>query len=102
MRPPPWRQSSYFAGSGERPNLGGDLRIFRNRRVGIAEFDIGGLDTRPFGRGAEKPALVADDPRGVEPAARNEELNFVAPADVRADDVKLRRAIVSTSIGSPR
>ena len=43
-------------GSGDRPDLGSDRRIFRGHRFDIADLDIGRDDARPFGAGAEKPA----------------------------------------------
>lgn len=65
--------------------LGGDCRIFAGDLVEIADLDVGGDNARPFGAGAEKPALPPDDARGVKRAAGNELLDALSVVQVRSD-----------------
>lgn len=62
------------------------LRKLRRQEIRLAEFDIGRNHARPFGAGAEEPALLADNARGVNGVARNQKLHAVAGAQIRPDD----------------
>ena len=56
------------------------------RTSGLPSSTSAGVDARPFGAGAEEPALAADHARGVKGVPRNQQLDTVAGPQIRADD----------------
>lgn len=85
----------------EAPDLGTDTWILGRQRIRVAELDIRRLDAEPFCRGAEKPAPPANHARGVECVARDKEVDPMALAQIRADDVPISTLLPSSAPDNP-
>jgi hypothetical protein len=70
--------------AGKRAQIGGCVGIFCRERFDIANFDISGFYSRPFGARPEKPAARADHARSVKRIAPDEKLHALTFAQVRA------------------
>ena len=85
--------------------VSGNPRILRGQFIDVADLDVGGNDSRPFGARAEKPAAPAHHPRRMEGVAGDEELDALPTAQIRPTMTRslapsLRNK--NTSSGSPR
>jgi hypothetical protein len=76
-------------------DIGCNRRISRRQFIDIADFDVGGNDSRPFGARAEEPTAPTDDPRCMERVTWDEELYAFPAAYVRTDDDALARAVAA-------
>ena len=81
----------------ELADVGGGVGIFGRELLDIAELDVFVPDdhARPFGAGAQEPATVAGDARGVKRVAGDEELEELPADDVRSDDDELAIAVLA-------